>query len=904
MLKDHEIEQLFVELALPEEARQLVRFARANSPVRDANSRLGNSIVWHFSRKMGNRHLEVESRTVEGPAATTYENDPSCLEFWPQPCRVDLVIKDENGKIISRKQHTPDFLLIRQDGIYIHEWREEARLMRLAMESQLFFKDDNGRWHYRPAEDHFANIGLRYELHSALEHPRTYIQNVRFLEDYQSPECPPLPENVETSMLKLVSERGSIPFLELLHEHSYAADNIFKAIVKKSVAVDLHADRLDAPSNLMIHRDMAIARAYRILKHDQTPALPVPGMGRLSAGARLRFDGKDFEVMLVGGGQVLLKDQDGKRMSLPLEDVEALFAKCDIDVISARNPDGTPSKSLAEFSKEQLEIASERLEAITEGGTNKASVRTLQRWGAMMNGAATQLDRLIALVDRNQDKGNRMARLPEKAESLAEEAIRLHYNTPECRTACATYQKYQILCEEHDTRPMSYPTFTKRVKTGCSVKKREGKRKAYQEAAIPLLLDYAFPVHGVRPHDVCYIDHTVMNIATVGPEGSELGKPTFTLVVDGCTTQTRAFYLSYDPPSARSVLMALRDYVRRNNRLPRIIVVDGGKEFRSRELEWFCRRYGIDLRHRPAGMPRGGSPVERAIGATETEVLAKLEGNTRIMKNVRMVTKSVNPFEKAIWTLTALHGALDEYLFEIRDNRIHPSLGSTPRDYEAMRMAETGQREHVLVRLDQNIMLMTSPHTKRWHHKIDRARGVWADNMYYWHDDFRTAKIGEKFEVRIEPWNANVVYVYFRERWVAAIARDLRVLGGRTLREVELALRAERRLAKVNGNKDRLSKVSAKKMVALWSPDKFDERIGKQQREMTHLYSRLGMTVAIPTEVAGTCLSPPLPISAPKVSPGTTHADNFAPAALQVPQVVQTNDASDSNFWRNANGFV
>jgi len=81
------------------------------------------------------------------------------------------------------------------------------------------------------------------------------------------------------------------------------------------------------------------------------------------------------------------------------------------------------------------------------------------------------------------------------------------------------------------------------------------------------------------------MDHTILNLATVGEDASALGKPLFTVATDGHTTQTRAFYLCYEPPSAKVVLMTLRDYVRRNHRLPKILVVDGGKEFRSKELK-------------------------------------------------------------------------------------------------------------------------------------------------------------------------------------------------------------------------------------------------------------------------------------------------------------------------------
>jgi len=54
---------------------------------------------------------------------------------------------------------------------------------------------------------------------------------------------------------------------------------------------------------------MAIARAYQIIKDDRrTPALPIPGMGRLKAGSIIKFNGTDFEVIIVEGDQVVLKN--------------------------------------------------------------------------------------------------------------------------------------------------------------------------------------------------------------------------------------------------------------------------------------------------------------------------------------------------------------------------------------------------------------------------------------------------------------------------------------------------------------------------------------------------------------------------------------------------------------------
>ena len=394
-------------------------------------------------------------------------------------------------------------------------------------------------------------------------------------------------------------------------------------------------------------------------------------------------------------------------------------------------------------------------------------------------------------------------------------------------------------------RAIAYPTFCIWCEKKASILERNGKRAAYQLAPIVTSLDNAYPVHGVRPHEICYIDHTIVNLATVGPNGVNLGKPTLTLGVDGNTFHTRAMILSYDPPSTRLVLLLLRDYVRRHGRLPRVISVDNGKEFHSKELAFFCHIYGVEIRYRAPGMPRGGSLIERRFGALEEELIAQLEGNTRQMKDPRLVTKSVNPFNRSVWTLTATYHAFQEYLFTIYPTRVHPTLGVTPEAYEAQRLAETGDRSHVLVQYDENLMLMTSPHAPRRWHTVDARRGVWVGGSWYNHPDLRRIKAGQKVEVRVEPWLHQVVYVQTGKRWIAAISSNSRRYGNRSLREIEIAQREERRLAQANGSKSNVSLSQAKSMMDLWKPMRFDDRIAQQHAEMLHLYQPLKLTYAL-----------------------------------------------------------
>src|SRR5205809_505684 len=48
-------------------------------------------------------------------------------------------------------------------------------------------------------------------------------------------------------------------------------------------------------------------------------------------------------------------------------------------------------------------------------------------------------------------------------------------------------------------------------------------------------------------------------------------------------------------------------------------------------------------------------------------------------RNVRQVTKSVNPKELAVWPLKPFMERLWEYLYEIYDTNVHPALGESPK---------------------------------------------------------------------------------------------------------------------------------------------------------------------------------------------------------------------------------
>jgi len=127
------------------------------------------------------------------------------------------------------------------------------------------------------------------------------------------------------------------------------------------------------------------------------------------------------------------------------------------------------------------------------------------------------------------------------------------------------------------------------------------------------------PRHGDRPYEICHLDHTQLDIELVGSRtGRNLGRPWATFLSDAFSRRLLAVCLTFDPPSYRSCMLALRECVRRYERLPEAIVVDGGPEFESVYFETLLARYGCTKKTRPGGRPRFGSVCERLFGTTNT----------------------------------------------------------------------------------------------------------------------------------------------------------------------------------------------------------------------------------------------------------------------------------------------
>jgi putative transposase len=848
MLSDLDLERLFAERMTPEGGRALIRKARALGPARNIQRNNDTVRTRYISRKMGGLAVLAESRTVELPAIVLKEKSVTTLEYWTQPFTVDMTVTAPNGGT-TRVCHTPDILDINTKEFGIEEWREERRLLKDALERpHMYHKDEDGVWHYLPAEKHFSRLGLTHRLHSADELPRVYVGNLHFLEDYSREDAPPVPIEEQDRLKKLLLAAGAVPYLALLNTHNFSADHILQLVLQGIGYADLHTQRLgpEFVDEMRIYRDEHVYRAEQLLSAPLERALPKSAMS-IHVGATFTYDGKQLEVILPGTSELLVKNEAGEHSRLPVSLVQDLF-KDEIVAAdaSANNITHTIDPTTIIVNSKRLAQALVRQSALADPTNATVSSRSIRRWRKRIAGTSSPQESLPLLISRYP--GNRTPRVSAEVLDTALRAVKEHHNKPGKgqSTVAAAYACHVTFCEELGLQPMGKSSFYEWIKTREDVRAREGRRSHYQKSPIPLTFDYEHPVHGIIPHEILYIDHTTMNIFARGMIMDNLGKPTLTLGVDGATAKTSAMYLSFDPPSVVSVLMLLRDYVRRHGRLPTTIVLDNGSEFHCAALLMFCSMFTIHIRWRRRSKPRDSSVVERMLGVTEQELLSSMNGNTISLKDPRNVSASVQPDRFISWTLTAIYGAIQYFLFEHHPTRIHPRFGISPREYEARLNHTCGARSFILVKYDTTFKLLTSPHPRTPTRKIDRRKGVFVDGIFYWNDCFGTAKPDERVEVRLEMWCARVIYFCFRNNWMVAQARDGKRLDGRFVHEVEIARRAERRARRAAAQRDRISPRASKEKTTMWIPEVWDSRIREQGMEAYYLYERLGMTEVMP----------------------------------------------------------
>jgi len=269
MLPAHELARLCDHLGLSGEARAIVETIRSSSPTRRVRSMAGNVSVRYPSRKMGVT-IQAESHRVELAGLYEYEHDQQVLEFYDQPPAIKLIYQAKNGQQVG-VWHTPDYFVLRADGIGWEEWKTNEGLERLSQTMpHRYCRDALGRWQCPPGERFAAHFGLLYRLRSSSEIDWVFQRNLRFLDDYLSKPTA-VESDTAQAVLAQVEHQPSMQLAELLRTVGEThADDVYTLIASGRIYIDMHAAALAEPDRVLLFRDQETASAYAMVEKART----------------------------------------------------------------------------------------------------------------------------------------------------------------------------------------------------------------------------------------------------------------------------------------------------------------------------------------------------------------------------------------------------------------------------------------------------------------------------------------------------------------------------------------------------------------------------------------------------------------------------------------------------------
>ncbi len=754
MLNEAEFLLWYTRLGLTDKAQAIVAEVRSRHPTRRVGGGRSNVHGRYPSRKMGVT-IQFESHRVELPFVYELEHDATVLEYYDQPPSIPLSYPAASGKRLS-VMHTPDYFVIRQDSAGWEECKTSEDLEKLAVKSpSRYRRKGDSKWCCPPGEAYASEIGLYYCVRSSAEINWVLQRNLQFLEDYLRFDGASVTGFVDQAIKGAVQAEPGILLRDVLERVKDVAkhDDIYLLIASGEVYVDLGAAAIVEPERVRVFTNAKIAAAYQ-------------------------------------------------------------RACADLEHPTCRN--GTPPEAahseafrlLTSASEQDLKTANERFHHVKcylDGERISPAVpgRTLRLWLARYRLAEAQYGNgYVGLLPKTGGRGNRTLRLPEASRNLLAEFIANDYESLKQKTRAASWAALKRTCEEKGVVAPSYVTFCLAVRERPAFEqtlKREGRRAAYTHSPFYFELQATTPRHGDRPFEIGHIDHTELDIEVVcSHTGRPLGRPWMTILTDAFSRRGLSLYLTFDAPSYRSCMMSLRECVRRHGRLPQTLVMDGGSEFESTYFETLLARYEVTKKTRPPAQARFGSVCERLFGTTNTQFVHNLRGNTQITRNVRQVTKSVNPQGQAVWTLGALEERLSEYIFEIYDTVVHPALGQSPRDALTSGLECGGLRYQRMIAYDEEFLIATLPTTPKGVAKVIPGRGVKVNQIHYWSDRFRNPAVeGTRVAVRYDPFDAGAAYSFVERQWVRCCSEYHTVFQGRSEKEILLAsseLRRRRRI--------------------------------------------------------------------------------------------------------------
>ncbi len=825
---------------IPEPALKAIQRIRLGNPARSVVSGPRHVTGKYQSHKMG-MSLQYESGVLELTTLWEYEYNDENLEIYDQPSKLQISYMRTNGKRDSFTEY-PDFGALNKTGFEYISCKPHKKLLKLMQEHPERYTFDGEHWHSPPCEEEVGKLGFSYRIITEMDLDMILYSNITYLYGYEQHT---VAEKSYKQILETVQNEPGITLFLLCQR--FNPDDINKMIQNGDLYVDLHTYRLSDPDFVPVFPDEITGKTLDMLDHSFKPTAYQISPAKLEVNSKIVWSGRTWTIANVGSTRLTLIDPNGDDLVLLTKNqIQQLLGK---GIMNGTTLDESEipedaKKIILHASPKAKKEANYRATQVERYIAGDKSVvlqvpdRTLRDWVKKYKTAQqTYGIGYLGLLSKHGYKGRRESRLDNSLITKMEEYITKHFENSTQETRKSVYNRLCEECKQEGLKPPSLKTFLKAIEKRdryLQTLHRQGRRAAYQTES-PLDSEVFLP-HATRPFERAHLDHTPLDIFVVDSRtGLVLGKPWLSVMIDDYSRRVLGSYLTFEAPSAISVLMVLKNCIKRYQRLPQYIVVDNGKEFHSTAFETFLAVYGVHLMHRPPAEARYGTRIERYFGTINTQMLKNLRGNSQATKTPRQMTKSVDPRRQAIWTLRALREKLEEYFFDIYDRSQHSSLGFSPRKLFERRLAITGNRPFEMISYTPIIDILTLPPTPKGSLKIHRA-GIKFQNRYFWNQVLKEPGVmGLTVPVVYDPSNAGLVYAFVKNQWHKCICKQFEY-HGRSLKEIEIVTEEYRKRYRLGSNQSIDSSKLARFISEIKEQDEYKLQVA-QDRALKDCYS-------------------------------------------------------------------
>lgn len=720
---------------------------RSSNPARRVSNAAGNMCGAFASEKMGHT-VQWESFTGERPLVLLWEVDKSCLEVWDQSWRLKINYVLPSGKK-SGSRTVIDFVVLMKDWVGGVDYKTSAELSKLAVEEPYrWVRTGPKTWDQPPAREAFEKIGIGYRVLSDHDVPHILVRNVDFLRPRLMREVSIPPEAMNDLRTQLDLER------RILLTDAIAivgdASIVYEGHFQRHWYLELRQEALALPDNAWVYRDQTSQRAFEALGRSRVPllldhvdadAIPIRSFVTWAGLLYQLLNRTPVEVFLLAQGQPLVQMMraDFRRLVRSKEiatgSAPPSATSAGLDVMK-RATDAAIDEGI-----EKLKV----LDAVRAGAkVSESGVprRTYYDWKAEFDDGERQYGNgFVGLIPRHDLKGNRTPRTEDAEVALLMETF-AWLREPVPREVSAGYSYYIALCKKDFVEPRSLVSFNAAWNSEDShakTKDREGGRAAYPGKAPRTTggrhLDQG-PPEGDSPFSRVHIDHLSSDTFCRRMNSTQLlGKPWLSIAIDAFTRWVIGLWVSILAPSHASVMMVMRDIVRRHGKLPLLVITDGGADFKSKRVAKFLAAHHSEHALRPASEPRFGNPVERLNLDINHHLTKVWMGSNQVLKTPRMSSNSHDPRELSYLTVPMLAAHAEDLLFNKYPDKPHDGLQCTINEALRSAAALQGTAWGVPVDYDEQLIFGTLAQPHKHGGLVRQRDGIRLNSYNYYADE-------------------------------------------------------------------------------------------------------------------------------------------------------------------------